>query len=516
MGNSTKDYEWEEYWPGWVKNCQPNVEQMKELLNSTGPGFCLAKWNQVTIHLGTGLTHSCHHPIPHKIPLDEVLKNPHALHNTSYKKKQRKEMLCGNKPAECDYCWRIEDKDQLSDRFYKSLEPWSFDDHDTITKYTGDEDVIPKYVEVSFGNTCNQKCIYCGPEFSSKWAEELKREGIFKLLKDTPKADENEYFSWIDLDNFLYKNNENNPYIDAYWKWFPEVYKEIKYYRITGGEPLLQKETFKTIDFLIDNPNPNLDFSINSNLSCPDELWDKFLNKILKLIENKSIKKFTLYSSIESYGPQAEYARYGLDFEKFKTRAEQYLRTVSNARIVFMSTFNILALPTFYNILEWVNSLKRNFNYCHNYRRLKLDANVNFDQDHVAIKEQNPDIPVVVGIDIPYLRGPEFLDCKIATPELIDTYLKPCMDYIYANKEHQEWNAHLGFEEYEASKLRRIYWDLVYTIHQQQQNPHIVTQRAVFYDYNNEIDRRRNTNFLETFPEFDEFFSVCKKARENV
>ena len=34
--------------------------------------------------------------------------------------------------------------------------------------------------------------------------------------------------------------------------------------------------------------------------------------------------------------------------------------------------------------------------------------------------------------------------------------------------------------------------------------------------YINEIDRRRNTNFLETFPEFDEFFSVCKKARENV
>ena len=39
MGNSTKDYVWEEYWPGWVKNCQPNVEQMKELLNSTGPGL---------------------------------------------------------------------------------------------------------------------------------------------------------------------------------------------------------------------------------------------------------------------------------------------------------------------------------------------------------------------------------------------------------------------------------------------------------------------------------------------
>ena len=67
-----------------------NLPVMRELLNSTGRGFCLAKWTQVTMHLGTGMTHSCHHPTPHKIPLEEIEVNPSALHNTLFKKQQRK------------------------------------------------------------------------------------------------------------------------------------------------------------------------------------------------------------------------------------------------------------------------------------------------------------------------------------------------------------------------------------------------------------------------------------------
>ena len=74
---------------------QANPTEMKQRLNKVGPGFCLAKWTQVTIHLCNGLTHSCHHPGAHKIPLDELKKNPSALHNTLFKKERRKEMLTG-------------------------------------------------------------------------------------------------------------------------------------------------------------------------------------------------------------------------------------------------------------------------------------------------------------------------------------------------------------------------------------------------------------------------------------
>ena len=102
------------------------LANFKKTLNKTGCGFCLAKWTQVTIHLQTGETHSCHHPTPHKIPLTELKRNPSALHNTKFKKQKRKEMLEGKRPKECDYCWNVEDNsNEFSDRIYKSNEPWS-------------------------------------------------------------------------------------------------------------------------------------------------------------------------------------------------------------------------------------------------------------------------------------------------------------------------------------------------------------------------------------------------------
>ena len=84
-------------------------EKTKKQLDSVSPSFCLAKWQQVTIHLQNGHTHSCHHPQTHKIPLEEIKENPSALHNTEYKKQQRKLMLEGKRPDECSYCWKVED-----------------------------------------------------------------------------------------------------------------------------------------------------------------------------------------------------------------------------------------------------------------------------------------------------------------------------------------------------------------------------------------------------------------------
>ena len=53
-----------------------NAGKLKNLLNKTGCGFCLAKWTQVTMHLGIGTNHSCHHPKDHPIIIDEIKNNP--------------------------------------------------------------------------------------------------------------------------------------------------------------------------------------------------------------------------------------------------------------------------------------------------------------------------------------------------------------------------------------------------------------------------------------------------------
>ena len=72
------------------------IKKFIPIMNEISPTFCLAKWHHTTIYLQTGETHSCYHPAPHKIPLEEILSDPSALHNTKEKINQRAEMIEGD------------------------------------------------------------------------------------------------------------------------------------------------------------------------------------------------------------------------------------------------------------------------------------------------------------------------------------------------------------------------------------------------------------------------------------
>ena len=132
-----------------------------EMQEKLGNSLCLAKWQQVSLHLTTGFNNSCYHPPLHEIDEKVIEFHPTALHNTEHKKKQRKKMLEGERPKECNYCWNMEDAGHLSDRHYRSGEPWALEHHDTIVNGAWDQDVTPSYVEVNFSNGCNLACSYC-------------------------------------------------------------------------------------------------------------------------------------------------------------------------------------------------------------------------------------------------------------------------------------------------------------------------------------------------------------------
>ena len=446
---------------GSIPSSPRNFKSMKTLLDSTGCGFCLAKWTQVTMHLGAGITHSCHHVGAHKIPLEELKNNPSALHNTLEKKERRKEMLSGKRPDECDYCWRIEDNtDDYSDRVHKSIESWSIVDYDTIANSTGNENVYPRYVEVSFSNVCNFKCTYCGPPFSSKWTEEIKTYGPYNL-KQTP-------YNSIKETEIPYLEREENPYINAFWKWFPEAVTHMKDFRITGGEPLLSKHTFSVLDYLLQNPQPELKLAINTNACPPDTLWNKFVSKLKQLEEQKVVKQITVHVSAESTGEQAEYSRDGMNWELFSTNVKFLLNNTETASISFMSAFNILSLPTLTNYIRHVKLLKRKF------------------------KER-------VKIDFAYVRHPYFLDIKIATDELVLRYFKKAVDYMKDSPEFTNW---------ETIRFERIYNDCASRFNTEDND--VKLNRYRFWQFTQEYDRRRNKNFIETFPEYKEFLNLCK------
>ena len=53
-----------------------DLEYKQQILDPKSASFCGAKWYNATIWLGSGMTTSCHHPLPHKIDLEEIKKNP--------------------------------------------------------------------------------------------------------------------------------------------------------------------------------------------------------------------------------------------------------------------------------------------------------------------------------------------------------------------------------------------------------------------------------------------------------
>lgn len=435
-----------------------------ETLNAVSPSFCLAKWTQSTIYLFNGQTHSCHHPGTHRINVGDIQRNPSGLHNTPEKQKRRQEMLDGKYPVECDYCWRIEKRGQehLSDRAYKSAASWSLPRLQEVLESKTGPDFRPSYIEIAFDSTCNFKCVYCMPHISSRWWEEIEQHGPYLLQGD----------KYNDLDYIRrtlrkpIRHDEYNPYIEAFWKIWPEWYETLHTFRITGGEPLLSKHTWKIFDWVEEHPNPNITLSLNTNLSVPDKLIDELVRRAPAIQAN--VKNFTVFTSLESTGAQAEYARFGMDYIKFMLNCRKVLQAVP--RIDFMTTVNLLSAATFVNFMQRVLDLRREFNDRPGANRIGVMVNI--------------------------MRYPEFLDIRLL-PSQLKMQLTSDIERLIETSEynvHTPSNTGILYIE-EVDQLRRLIHCL------KEDAPQAEKQIDKLRDFASEMDRRRGTSFIHTFPE---------------
>ena len=459
-----------------------HFEKTKEKLDKVGKGFCLAKWTQVTLQLQTGHNHSCHHPVTHKISELEVAQNPSALHNTNYKKNRRREMMEGLRPKECDYCWNIEDNsNEFSDRVYKSTEPWSMQYFDEVLKTKGEKDINPKYVEVSFSNVCNFKCSYCGPAFSSQWMDEIQQHGSYPTSTNFNNLD---YLK--STDQMPIPHNKKNPYVDAFWKWWPDLYKDLHTFRITGGEPLLAKDTFDVLDFINSEPNPNtkLNLSINSNLSAPEKIFNEFREKITKLMNEGRVNEFILFTSCDAHGEQANYIRQGFNYDLFIERINILLTENPKLTIIIMSTYNALSVPSYKGLIKDVYELKKKYHSAERYYGSS------------------------VILDSSYLRWPPHQSVKILDKEWIDEVNSQAqlMDFY---EQVRVGGDGYGFTDIEITKVKRIAeW-----MKNHDDDSTFLKNRKDFFIFVRHHDMRRGTNFLEVFPEFDELYKKCRKGK---
>ena len=435
-----------------------------QVLDTKSASFCAAKWYNATIWLGSGQTTSCHHPPAHQIDLEELKVNPSALHNTAKKKDDRKKMLAGDRPAGCEYCWKIEDMatDAISDRVYKSkIYPIETLNEAYNTPYT--EDVNLRTLEIAFDRTCQFACSYCNPAFSSTWVNDIKKHGGYTNLV----SDGRNHFTHAHDSAQLYRFGETNPYVEAFFKWWEsDLHKTLQELRITGGEPLMSGETWKLIDWFKTNQGRSTTkLAINSNLGMDAERLEEFINRI------DGIPSLDIYTSNEATGAAAEYIRDGLNYDQWLTNVTRLLETKSVTAVHIMCTINALCLETLPEFLSQLVTLKEV------YGRERVNFTLNI------------------------LRFPSFQSPLVLSPEILARVRTGLIMW------EENISNRIACHEFEINHVRRLidYLKIVKTPHSDTFDmPKLLND---FREFFSQYDARRGKDFAQTFPNLKQWYN---------
>ncbi len=430
-----------------------DARSYKKTLDNISPSFCTVKWRHATINFSSGFVKSCCH-LPFRPWQPENLKNSKQLHETDADQQERTQMLNGVRPDNCRDCFTVEDHGHLSDRILWSHKPWmKFAKNSEIDKFT-EYAKNPKWIELTFSNVCNMMCSYCSPIFSTKWLQEIREHGPYPLDKPHNSLDGLQKFDFNE-------KFDPQPLLEQFWSWFKTIYSDLNLVKITGGEPLLSPDTFKMMEWLIENPNPELTLGVNSNLSVKKELWNKFLLLAESLKDNNSLHALYLHPSLDSFGKRAEYIRYGLNFQLFDSNLRAFLdKQLGN--VVITCTLNNLSLGGILDFWKYVLGLKRI------YGKEGCWISVSFEPLHA-----------------PYWQSIRIL------PPSFRRYLEEVLIFMHQNKGPSE----TAFSDLEILGVERAL-DLM-----KAGSSTADYEKNRFIQFFDEHDRRRGTNLRSTFPE---------------
>ena len=220
----------------------------------------------------------------------------------------------GQKVESCSNCWKLESGGYKS---FRSSIPFS------SKSVSSNDEHFPHLVEFLVGNLCNLRCIYCGPESSSRWQS---GKITFDAIKTAIPQD---------IVNFI----EN--------KW-----GHIGMFNLVGGEPTLISMSDDILNLLLsisqrEQSVKRKRIRVISNLSAPTSVFQKFINKLAWLSEYFDIE---VGVSAESLGQRFEYIRDGANFDLFQNNLKTLLQQ-KGLDVTLQSTLNILAIPKFHEFL---------------------------------------------------------------------------------------------------------------------------------------------------------------------
>lgn len=296
---------------------------------------CLLKWAWSSLFVYQGTSNSCHRTHHSSFPPELI----GTFHNTPEKIKDRELMLEGKWPGRgCEYCRDMEAAGGMSDRLreLQGLVDKTFIPKELLSNPFSTV-VSPTMLEVYFSNLCNMTCLYCGPSLSTQWVVENNIYGGERGKKEFRIHQERQ---------------EQYPERSKYfWEWLSGNYKNLRMFHVLGGEPFYQEETEQCIEFWNENPNPEMYFTIFSNLKVKPQKFKKILDKLQQLLYDKKVQSVGITASLDCWGPAQEYVRWGVDLSEWEYNFNTLVSDYPNIQVCVNSTVNCLSIKTMPELL---------------------------------------------------------------------------------------------------------------------------------------------------------------------
>jgi MoaA/NifB/PqqE/SkfB family radical SAM enzyme len=258
----------------------------------------------------------------------------------------------GQWPQGCNRC-RIEEENNIAskrqldhDRWKNHYDQYDIDSNKWLT------------ASIAFGNTCNLKCITCGPDSSSKWQSEY--QSIYNINIEHVKF-----------------------YRKDFIEKFIEQAPEIIHLDIPGGEPFLSgvREQKQLLSYYIKTgqaKNISLHYTTNVTL-FPDQEWWKIW---------EHFKNVDIQLSIDGVGNKYEYIRYPAMWADVVENTNQYLEKYNNNIQLSVShtvsAYNIYYLDEFFAWCEGVGLPKPWLGRVHNPIHMRPTVWPTTTRNHIA------------------------------------------------------------------------------------------------------------------------------------
>lgn len=241
--------------------------------------------------------------------IEQILHGPANL--------DTQQRMLNNQPGQhCHTCYRLEHNksgfDIISDRIFYirelkqvPMETYQLGQHNLHT------------IDVRWTNLCNFSCVYCGPTFSSRWADEL---GV--AIERPSQAQ-----------------------VEEFKKYIFDRAGDLKHVYMAGGEPLLMKENLELLS-LLQKVNPDVNLRVNTNLSKTD-------TQVFEAICEFKNVHWTV--SVESLAAEFEYIRFGGRWTDFLDNLETIRRL--DHKISFNMLWFLLNYDSIFDCVDYLKQL---------------------------------------------------------------------------------------------------------------------------------------------------------------